>query len=1518
MSKFRLTLTAAAVAILLLPVSTNAQKAEQAKGKQTTVTLLEKPRKATPAQLRAEKQKVEAKTPLLFKGKVFKPKQSSTLKLMESGRRKVSPLALSSRVPLRATQSASTGRELWGSVVSDNTWGDYDYVYGIYKFNALSSITTNLLGATDYYANGGGAMVGNRLYFVFYDSDGYSIYSLLFCYDTETWEPVDDPIELDDLSLIALETAVSPSGTVYGEFYNADGNEYELGVADYENMTRSTIGTLTNTYVAMGMTKGNVLYGIAADGKLYKIDTETAEETPIGETGLTVSDSEGQYYFQSGEIDQKDDVFYWATADMGGNVASLYTVDLSTGAAQKVGDFENQNLITLLAIPEAVADGAPAAATDLAANFSNGSLSGTISFKVPTTTVAGGALSGSVEYAITCGQTTLASGTAAAGEQVEKAVEFETDGSKTIAVVMSNAEGKGLTAKTTLYVGYDTPQAVSGLSYNVDSETGKVTLSWNAVTEGVNNGYLGNITYNVVRYPEEKIVVSGGKETSFTETLEKGELASYSYGVVATNGKKDSEETKTSAVVFGNPIEPPYSQDFTSSNSLNLFTIIDSNEDGNSWTWFGDESDSDFNASAEYNYSSENDGDDWLLTPPIRVEKGKFYTVSFKARSISPYFAERIEVKYGMAASADAMTGEILPPTDIENYEYKEFKKDVIPEEDGALYVGFHALSKKDMFALLLDDIKIDEGKYYQAPDSVSSFCVNPAEKGAKSATLVVTAPAKSIDGTVALSSMDVILKRDGKVIKTFTGVSAGEQLTYVDTEPTEGFNTYTALASTSEYGNGLECAGQKVYVGIDAPNPPDSLKTVDNFSSVNISWQPSEKGVNGGYVDPQGLSHNIYTIVDYDVQYAATAGKGATSYDLPYNTEEGDQNVVQFGITSLNDKGESDLTLTPGIICGKPYALPFFESFKGGSTELLWWMNRNGGSSGYSNSVDASDSDRGSIYFNSKSDADKAILGSGKICLAGATNPMLVFCHKSFEGSKAKINVYAQKPDGTRDLLRTVDYDSIKDTESWIRESIQLKQEYVSLKYIEIIFESSAAEGSTIGFDEIYVRDISDNDITLSDVTAPLKMKKGETAKVDVTVMNFGSKDANGYTVKLYANGELVDSKVETEPLASFASRTYSMDYKLSIMSEATSAQLKAEADYTGDQNVEDNSKSTTILISTSSKPRPASVTAQETETGAVSVNWSPVSETMQTITDGFEDCTSWATDNFGNWSAFTGNTNGITNGIFHRYTYPVEGQTFAFTVVDPLNNWLTESALENYESLKPHEGSKYVASFYATDADTEQELGADNWLISPELSGKAQTVKFWVSNMNTSDMSFEETYDVLYSVAGTDKTDFIKIGDTHVASSGSWEEVEVEVPEGAKHFAIHQTTENGYAFVFMVDEVTYEGGTGTVVGYKVYRDGDLLATVNEADNVNFVDETAQGGNTYVYAVTAVYADGESEATVAAAIVTDIYKVEAELKAKSFDVYTLDGKTIGLDMKSLKGLKTGSYIINNQKVIIR
>ena len=69
---------------------------------------------------------------------------------------------------------------------------------------------------------------------------------------------------------------------------------------------------------------------------------------------------------------------------------------------------------------------------------------------------------------------------------------------------------------------------------------------------------------------------------------------------------------------------------------------------------------------------------------------------------------------------------------------------------------------------------------------------------------------------------------------------------------------------------------------------------------------------------------------------------------------------------------------------------------------------------------------------------------------------------------------------------------------------------------------------------------------------------------------------------------------------------------------------------------------------------------------------------------------------------------------------------------------------------------------------------------------------------------------------------------------------------------------------------------------------------------------------------MTAVFADAESEATVATAVTTGIEALEAVLASPAYDVFTTDGKLVGKGMKSLKTLKSGSYIINDRKVIIR
>ena len=249
-------------------------------------------------------------------------------------------------------------------------------------------------------------------------------------------------------------------------------------------------------------------------------------------------------------------------------------------------------------------------------------------------------------------------------------------------------------------------------------------------------------------------------------------------------------------------------------------------------------------------------------------------------------------------------------------------------------------------------------------------------------------------------------------------------------------------------------------------------------------------------------------------------------------------------------------------------------------------------------------------------------------------------------------------------------------------------------------------------------------------------------------------------------------------------------------------------------------------------------------------------------------------------------------------------------------LDYWIDSETMGNFPCLKPHSGNKYLAAFYSfANGDY---IDANDWLISPALSGYKQTVSFWVNNLVSPGVYNLETFDVLYSTMGTDFKDFIKLGETYDIESGEWQEINVELPEGAKYFAIHRKTREDDAMILLVDDVTYEKGTEIVMGYNVYRNDQLLKTMSP-DQTEFVDETAEAGEKYTYAITALYESGESEPIIAIVDTTNgIQDVENVLGTKTYNVYTLDGQLIGKKMKSLNGLKRGIYVINDRKVIIK
>ncbi len=541
---------------------------------------------------------------------------------------------------------------------------------------------------------------------------------------------------------------------------------------------------------------------------------------------------------------------------------------------------------------------------------------------------------------------------------------------------------------------------------------------------------------------------------------------------------------------------------------------------------------------ARYNYNSANAGDDWLITPPLKVEKGKIYTVKFKARSNSAAFIERLEVKYGSTKTVEGMKNVILEPTDLPGDAFHEYTKEITASEDGTLYIGFHAISDPDVLYLKLDDISVGVGMPDTAPDAVSELKAEPAAKGVKNATISFTAPSKAINGNALTGNVTLKIKRGDTVIKELKDVTPGSKQSFVDVVSENGFKSYSVTSSNAD-GEGRSTEPITIYVGMDYPNTPE-LSAADNISSIKVSWTDSDTGVYGGYVDTEAVSHKFYTLKQTSQgitpELEAEIPVGTNSYDTAINTNEGEQALKQYGVSAVNEVGEGMIAVTPSVIVGRPYAIPFFESVPNAEpTYGMWSLGRKNFTIGLSK--ESSDGDGGCFAMQSNAADGQGTLGSGKIKLTGAINPVLIFSHKAKAGSNTKIKVFVNKPDGTLEELKTIDAE--KDAGNWSREYISIDSKYTSLPYVVLKFMVTANENEMIYLDEIYVRDVYESDLTLSNITAPDKIKKGETAKVDVVVTNFGSNNADDYAVKLYAGDKLVESKEEKGELAPFATKT-------------------------------------------------------------------------------------------------------------------------------------------------------------------------------------------------------------------------------------------------------------------------------------------------------------------------------------------------------------------------------------------
>lgn len=1398
------------------------------------------------------------------------------------------------------------GPEIWGVIEYSSEWDALDEnsrPYGMYSFKASNPSDFRMLAnMNENMPNGGGIVIDGLFHYitytVMYETQVVTYYRRR---NTETWQE-EGYAQYQYGTTVATDLAWdSETEAAYGYYYSpVDMNRpMELCKVTYGEYGPSilTVAQEENDMVAVAIDAAGQLYGIDSEGGFYRVDKNTGARELVDYTGVQCST-----FRQSAAYDTKSGKIYWAafTVTDEGPSSALYEIEPSTGVATKVADIPNAIEFTCLHIPAPLADDdAPAAVTGLETVFPAGALEGSVDFVLPAETYGGDALTGNLDYTVYVNDAQVATGNGEAGSRQSVPLTVQA-GDCAVYVVVSNATGAGPKSETVrFFAGYDTPVMPTDLVLTVDDE-GNAALSWTAPAETVNGGYLDvdGLTYDVVRYPGAVAVATGLKATSFTEKLAADRMAAYSYGVIAEQHGLRSEEAQSEKVVIGEAFDVPFIDDFSTEDLYALYSVVTPTEGSPSW--------SPSNQSFVIFYGW-NPSDSWLMTPPVRLQAGKSYKFEYDLRSAGTYDMERFGTAYGIGEDPATFTT-LREAQDFKSTDgnYTHFTETLVAEADGIYRFGIHACSDGFKSGFYVTNISVRSDEAPDVPAMVSDLNVTAAEGGELKVNISLRTPSNDVNGNPLESLTKVEVTRgDGAVVASIDNPAAGAVVELVDENPSAGNNDYK-ICAYNEIGRG-EVSEASVWAGVDVPAAPTEITITELENGVSLSWTAPTEGTHGGWIDADALSYNIYDGQGEAVSYGVTG----TETQLTFDTSR--PNVLYFAVSAVSEAGEGDQANTEDFVIGRPATLPLIESFAGGSAAYgnIWWTRGKLNFNHFNFSpYFACDNDWGSAYWFPLQENDEAWLNTGRVTASGSTRPMLMFSYYSTPGESLGIEAVADIEQNNPVSLFSASCAEDTGEAGWRNVAVELPDEVKDASWFVLRFHATGDHDvSDESFDHAYMYvdnvrliEVPEADASVS-LMAPSVALTGQTYRAEVTVSNHGATEIEKAEVELLVDGESVATgTVSAIPFDD--KKTVSIEYVPGLF-DNPNVEVSARVSLDGDA-VPGNDESQTLAVEIKS-PSFTAVNDLRCELidGAQTLVWSDPTLRPYKVEESFDAYNPWQTESAGGWRMFDGD--GVETNVYTSMYYPHIGEKLSFMVFNPDYASMTGEQREIFTPLSGNQCMVAVANLHEYGKGIECE----DWLISPELSGDAQTIEFMSKTLT----DYEEDF-AIYASSSDNEVETLRLNRVAFEKFGSgnqWRRHTYQLPEETRYFAIVYTSNLSG---LMIDDVRYEGARLELTGYNVYRDNELFATVAaDATTCRVAVPADESEETHEYAVTAVYAPGESGLSNA------VYVKESGVSsllddAREYPVFTVTGISLGL--RDLKSLDPGVYVVNGRKVIVK
>lgn len=994
----------------------------------------------------------------------------------------------------------------------------------------------------------------------------------------------------------------------------------------------------------------------------------------------------------------------------------------------------------------------------------------------------------------------------------------------------------------------DSPQAPEDLTVTPDAD-GRQQAKISFKTPSKN--FLGNAISTM-----SKVELWRNQKLQKTYTdVAAGQLLTYddnnadfgfnTYSAVAYSGEdKGAVAEKT---VFLGIYTLPFSVE-PSQLEFSLFSVEDMNNDEH--TWFYDQSDS----SLKYIYSSRNDADDYVITPPVELGTANLIDVEFDAKA-GMTDKEKVAVTYGTSLSA--ANQKVAKVFEISNREYETYKASFDVADHGRYYVGFHVISEADQMTLNIKNIRIENGSLVKAPAEATAAKATAAAEGAQNSTISFCAPTKAIDGTELTGKVDITVRRkDGTLVGESKGLAPGAAASCKDMEAKQGMNEYT-ITTANEFGTGQQTK-VSCFCGIDVPGEVGALTALpspaDNLTAT-ISWTAPTTGEHNGYFSAADITYNIYEYANGKLTKLGTSK--TTSFKAEPSSDVLGNYYFIVAAETVAGEGRQQGVIT---VLGKPLQLPFEDNFYNSVPANEPWVTgtvegaAKWGVTSFLRSLNLTADDGGMLVcYDDNGGRGIGRMQMPKVCLGGLNAPTLTFSMYRYVGAGSSLSVKVTSDEVNYKEVMSQPVESDKD--GWQEMQINLS-EFKDCPWIAIEFDGKVTKFQEyVILDNFKIENASEYDARITAMSGYRQPVAGKANPYKVSVLNHG-KQAVKFSVEFGVNGSVVETQAEEAPLASGMTHSYVFDFTptAEMIGKECAVSVKVVPDGWTDEVPTDNSFEATVTVM---QPALAPVTDLKAahSTGGTMLEWTePVIENKPVVDD-FEAYDSFEYEHIGDYTLYDGD--GLTPcGIF-GVNHPNMGKPMAFQVWEPKAPGVDVDA----SIWQPYSGQKCLVSWAALS-----QMYApvnDDWLISPEVDGGTE-LSFYAT-MPVAQYS-PETFEVLYSERTNDPEDFQLLASEALLYPG-WKNFKYALPAGARYFAIRYTSSNKFAL--LVDDLSYVRSMGAekpvVSGYNIFRNGEKIGNTTVAAT-SYTDSSDEGGK---YNVTVVYDSGESMMSNTVEVVT-------------------------------------------------